>query len=124
MTVLEKNIEAMLGELSARSQTETEFIQKLSDAINAVDDKLLRDVRRVSLQHEIRREAILTELQTLASQLCTLPVRQRPPVLPARDDPREQITFEDGEVARGADWRQAARNIQAELDATFEDLRH
>ena len=79
-THLHQNVDDMLADLTERSRTETEFVRRLSDAIRRVDDQLLRDVRNVSLQHEVRREAILGELQTLAGRLCALPARAAPMV--------------------------------------------
>ncbi|MFT3730762.1 MAG: hypothetical protein QM780_04940 [Hyphomicrobium sp.] len=75
MTDLSKNVEEMMTRLAENARTEAEFVRTLSDALRRVDEQLLRDVRNVAVQHELRREAILGELQELAVRLCALPVR-------------------------------------------------
>lgn len=139
MTHIEHNVEGMLAELTERSQTETEFVRRLSDAIRRVDDQLLRDVRSVSLQHEVRREAILGELQGLAVRLCALPARAAPMAAiggARREDVRTAIEAApvNGHVPTdanghrhgdanghtlGGDWRRAAQAIDEELEMTF-----
>ena len=118
MTALPDNIEALLDKLTANSRNELELIRTLSEAIRRVDDQLLREIRSVSVAHEIRRETIVGELQTLANRLCALPVRSfnaniKPAIagagMPA-PDPAEEIN--NGPASgSGADWRQAAQNI-------------
>lgn len=124
MTGIQNNIDDMIARLAGHSRTELEFMRTLSDAIRRVDEQLLRDVRSVSVAHEIRRESILTELQSLASRLCALPVRN--PERAAIDQQRTPGVENaiDPDARHGADWRQAALNIQNELDTTFGDLRH
>ena len=125
MTHLHQNVDDMLAELTERSQTEKEFVRRLSDAIRRVDDQLLRDVRNVSLQHEVRREAILGELQTLAGRLCALPARAAPMVAIdqlRREDVRaaiEAAPVTSDANGHGGDWRRAAQAIDEELEMTF-----
>ncbi len=47
----------------------------LSDELNQLDQQLqlLRDLRTVFAEHELRREKILRELQVLADNMCILP---------------------------------------------------
>ncbi|HML28211.1 MAG TPA: hypothetical protein PKE16_05105 [Hyphomicrobium sp.] len=130
MTDLSKNIEEMLGRLAENARTEQDFVRTLSDALRRVDEQLLRDVRNVSLQHELRREAILGELQELAVRLCALPVRGPGPGVAAIDQQMHQVQAEiepPPGMAAGADWRQAAQNMQNmndEFDFTFNTPRH
>ena len=95
------------------------------------DEHLLREVRSVTLQHEVRREAIFGELQNLATRLCSLPVMNGAASMAAID----QQTHTNGHAAidavqsnaGGADWRQAAQNINEdhdEFDFEFAAHRH
>ena len=73
--------------------------------------------------HEIRREAIVGELQHLASRLCALPAREivHEP-LPAIDQAtavEEPVSVEPPAGGRAGDWRQAAQRIDAELEQYF-----
>ena len=96
-----------------------------------VDEHLLREVRSVTLQHEVRREAIFGELQNLATRLCSLPVMNGAASMAAID----RQTHTNGHAAidavqsnaGGADWRQAAQNINEdhdEFDFEFAAHRH
>jgi len=129
MADLSKNIEEMLSRLAENARTEQDFVRTLSDALRRVDEQLLRDVRNVSLQHELRREAILGEMQELASRLCALPVRGPSPQVATIDQqghhhPHAEIEPPPG-MAAGADWRQATQNIHNdEFDFTFNSPRH
>lgn len=132
MTDLSKNVEEMLSRLAENARTEQDFVRTLSDALRRVDEQLLRDVRNVSLQHELRREAILGELQELASRLCALPVRGPAQPVQAIDqqDHHHQVQAEiepPPGMAAGADWRQAAQNMQNmndEFEFSFNAPRH
>lgn len=133
MTDLSKNIEEMLSRLAENARTEQDFVRTLSDALRRVDEQLLRDVRNVSLQHELRREAILGELQELATRLCALPVRGPSPAVAAIDQQDHHHHQIQGEIepppgmTAGADWRQAAQNMQNmtdEFDFSFNTPRH
>ncbi|MET0431541.1 MAG: hypothetical protein ABWZ86_03605 [Hyphomicrobium sp.] len=127
MTGLSKNVEEMLGRLAENARTEQEFVQTLSDALRRVDEQLLRDVRNVSLQHELRREAILGELQELATRLCALPVRGPDPAttIDHHGHPvQAEIAPPPHNMHAGADWRQATQNIGDEFDFRFNTPRH
>jgi hypothetical protein len=127
MTDLSKNVEEMLGRLAENARTEQDFIRTLSDTIRRVDEQLLRDVRNVALQHELRREAILGELQELAVRLCALPVRGPSPAVATIDQhghPMQAEIEPPPGMNSGADWRQAAQNMHDEFDFTFNTPRH
>lgn len=137
MTDLSKNVEDMLSRLAENARTEQDFVRTLSDALRRVDEQLLRDVRNVSLQHELRREAILGELQELATRLCALPVRGPQPAVTTIDQ-QGHLDHQQGHhphpghaeiepppgLNAGADWRQAAQNMHDEFDFTFNQPRH
>ena len=120
MTGLHQNIEDILARLLEKSRGELDLSRTLADAIRRVDEHLLREVRSVTLQHEVRREAIFGELQNLATRLCSLPVMNGAASMAAID----QQTHTNGHAAidavqsnaGGADWRQAAQNINEDHD--------
>jgi hypothetical protein len=131
MTGLHQNIEDILARLLEKSRGELDLVRTLADAIRRVDEHLLREVRSVTLQHEVRREAIFGELQNLATRLCSLPVMNGAASMAAID----QQTHTNGHAAidavqsnaGGADWRQAAQNINEdhdEFDFEFAAHRH
>lgn len=131
MTGLHQNIEDMLARLLEKSRGELDLVRTLADAIRRVDEHLLREVRSVTLQHEVRREAIFGELQNLATRLCSLPAMNNGPAMAAID----QQTHTNGHAAidavqssaGGADWRKAAQNINEdhdEFDFEFAAHRH
>ncbi len=130
MTGLHQNIEAMLARLSDNARNEQDFVRQLSDAIRRVDEQLLRDVRNVAMQHELRREAILGELQDLATRLCALPAPRAQPVQVAAIDQQGEQPYAQAEIEAaqngqgGADWRQAAQNIHDEFDFNIASHRH
>ncbi|MBA2127664.1 hypothetical protein DLM45_15745 [Hyphomicrobium methylovorum] len=139
MTRLHQNVEELLARLTEDSQGEMELVRALGDAIRRVDEQLLREVRTVTVQHEMRREAILGELQTLAGRLCVLPApsAQKPSVTAIDQQARyeqqaidRQPRYETQEIDAphnvngGADWRQATQNISDDFEFTFNEPRH
>ena len=54
------------------------LIQSVGDELGGVDEQLLRDLQGIALEHEMRREEILRELQVLADSigflLCAEPI--------------------------------------------------
>lgn len=165
MTVLSQNVEDMLKRLETHSKSELNLIRALSDAIRQVDEATLRELRNLTLTHELRRESILGELQMLAGRLCQLPARPVSPVKAAIEQPASQAKAHahtldaaagdshngtrhsaplpnmamqnghlhgdilhagvmhtpplHGDVRTGGDWRQAAQNIEDDLDYAF-----
>ncbi len=122
MAALSKNVEEMLIRLAENARTEQDFVLTLSDAIRRVDEQLLRDVRNVALQHELRREAILGELQDLANRLCALPTRAPAQPIAAIDQQHGDQTRAEIDAAlngQAGDWRQAAQNMHDEFEFTF-----
>lgn len=143
MSALPQNVHELLTRLNETSRNELDLVRDLSEAIRRADDQLLKEVRSVSMLHELRREAIVNELQHLAQRLCALPAReahretlaaidapshavqsQVPPAAAeaaAPDGEVEEavITVESPAVGRAGDWRQAAQRIDAELAQYF-----
>jgi hypothetical protein len=119
MTGLPENIEQMLQRLMENSKSELDIVRQLADGIRDADDRMLREVRSVALQHDVRREAIFGELQELAARLCKLPARTILTPVNGRGYTRGHAAIEgrNGHVdaQSGGDWRQAAQKIDEEL---------
>lgn len=123
---LPRNVEDLLNRLTENSRNELSLVRTLSEAVRRADEQVLRELRAMSLQHELRRETILDELQGLASRLCALPARPvvHAPRATIEQQPAQQPAVADEPVppvtnGNGADWRKAAQNIQDDLDYTF-----
>jgi len=115
MTTLTQQIEALRLRMNQLASGEQELVRALGDALSRADQKLLQDVRSVALEHEVRRGAILNELQSLAQRMGTLP-RPRGPFAALEETPLDLQSREAAPpTAGGGDWRKAAANIQDEL---------
>ena len=119
MTTLLQQIEEMRIQVNELASGEQKLLNALGDALTRADHKLLHDVRNVTVEHERRRGMILKELQTLALCIGAFP-DQREPIAALEEAPRNISSFansytEEPIVGRG-DWRQAANNIQDELE--------
>jgi len=121
MTELVEEMRARLNQIAGAKQA---LVRALGEALSRVDHKLLQDVRNISTDHESRRGAILHELQTLASRIGAFPAaRERAPGLEFGNPAAKPIAAVNGNrnpFSRG-DWRQAANNIEDELDIYFQD---
>ena len=123
MTTLIEQIEEMRVRMNELAAGEQELVRALGDALSHADRKLLQDVRGVAEEHEVRRGAILKELQSLAARMGALPRPRRPFAaleeaavdLPSHESPQAAL--------RGGDWRQAAANIREELTSHFNGRR-
>jgi hypothetical protein len=115
MTTLIEQIEQMRLRMNQLAGGEQDLIRALGEALSRADQKLLQDVRSVAQEHEARRGAILTELQSLAARIGALP-RARGPVATLEEAPLDLAAQEPQQPAIGrGDWRQAAANIKDEL---------
>lgn len=137
------NITEVLSRLNETARDELQMVVALSDAIRQADEQLLREVRSVNIQHEIRRDEILMELHTLATRLCALPNRPMPPRMIGEHDAQAALphhngkgnTHDDAAPRRnghavppplasdpsfaGGNWREATQRIDDELQETF-----
>ena len=111
-------VEDMRARLDAIADTEQALVRALGEALNRVDHKLLHDVRSITTEHETRRGAILLELQGLASRIGAFPsARESRAGIEYEATARPIVSANDPEPAFGrGDWREAANNIQQELD--------
>ncbi|MFN0218139.1 MAG: hypothetical protein ACKVP4_04895 [Hyphomicrobium sp.] len=118
MQDLPDDVKNMLAKLAESSRGELDLMRTLAEAIRRADEQILRDVRNLTVQHEMRREEIFGELQNLAARLCAVPARARMTMVAQQPPPRVALdapTLQNG----GGDWRQAARRIDDELEDTF-----
>jgi len=108
-----QQIDEMRGKLNDISGDEKTLVKALSDALNRLDQQLLNDVRNIATDHEARREAILAELQSLAAGIGMF----RPPLEGPADGAQSYVSSQahHQSIAPG-DWRQAASNIEEELE--------
>ena len=110
---LRQHVEDMRTSVTQTASNEQSLVKSLGDALNHVDQQLLRDIRKVAAEHEARRAVIFNELQALA---CNIGVFQPAPevtTLPAHTEGHHPYFPAVG------DWRQATRNLtyQDEFEA-------
>ena len=119
MTMLLKQIEAMRARMNELATGEQAIIRTLGEALAAVDQRLIEDVRHVAAAHEARRGTILRELKMLAERMGALHHPQAP--VTALEDASQEVPPQqtDPLLNGGADWRLAAANIRDELDNHF-----
>ena len=124
MTKMIQLVEEMRARLNQITDTEQALVRALGEALSRVDQKLLQDVRTITTDHESRRGVILHELQSLASRIGTFPpAREQVPGLEFGNPVAKPVAAVNGSrtpLSRG-DWRQAANNIEDELDIYFQD---
>ena len=112
MTKLRQHIDEMRASLTQTATGEQSLVKSLGDALNHVDQQLLREIRKAATEHEARRAVIFNELQALA---CNIGVFQPPPdkgMIPQQNDGHPYLPTV-------GDWRQATRNLtyQEEFEA-------
>lgn len=123
MTKMLQYVDDMRARLTEVANTEQTLIRALDQALMQVDQELLADVRDLTMAHEARRVAILSELQGLASRIGAFPVtiERASPALeqaPAQSAQPPPLP-ENVEAVRAGDWRQAVSNIKDDLDTYF-----
>jgi hypothetical protein len=117
-------VEEMRARLKQVTDNEQTLVRALGEALQRVDQRLLQDVRSIATEHEIRRGAILHELQSLASRIGAFPTaREAVPGLEHAETGPKSIAAANGNerVFNGGDWRQAATNIGDELETYFRE---
>jgi len=112
MTKLLQHIEEMRARLKEVADNEQSLVRALGEALSRLDQQLLRDVRTIATEHEVRREAILGELQNLAAGVGMF---RAPLHTPAEPQAYMPANGHKQAIAPG-DWRQATSNIEDEYD--------
>ena len=103
MTTLIQQIEEMRIRMNDLATKEQGLVRALGDALARADQTLLQDVRSVAAEHEVRRGAILNELQMLAARMCALH-KPREPFAAIEEAPPPLTRNPDV----GSPWRQLA----------------
>jgi hypothetical protein len=125
MTNIIQLVEEMRAKISQVTHAEEELVSTLRDALSRFDEKLLHDVRTISTEHETRRGLSLCELQHLSARIGTFPTDGAG--MSGVEDANIQampIAADGAAIAKGfrrGDWRQAASNIEDDLDGFFEE---
>ena len=119
MRELLKQLEEMHMRIAETATSEETLVKALADALNRLDQQLLADVQSIATEHEVRRGAILEELQGLAAGIGMF--RAPLPAVAARRDLEPEVTSyvspnEQQYAISAGDWRQATSNIRDELD--------
>jgi hypothetical protein len=121
MTDMIELVEEMRAKIGQIASAEEELVGSLRDALSRVDDKLLREVRTITTDHEARRGHSLHELRRLSSRIGTFPAAHA--TMSAVEDARPQATpiaAGDGTAVvsgfRHGDWRQATGNVEHALE--------
>ena len=103
MTKLRKHIDEMRASVTQTATGEQSLVKSLGDALNHVDQQLLRDLRKVATEHEARRAVIFNELQALACSIGVFQPPQEMGVIPQQNDGQYFPAV--------GDWRQATMNL-------------
>ena len=120
MTNIIHLVEEMRAKISQITDAEEELVWSLRDTLSRVDEKLLQDVRSLTIEHETRRDRSLQELELLSARIGCFPVACEAMRAVENANPAAtQIVAADG--FRRGDWRPAASNIEDELDGFFEE---
>jgi hypothetical protein len=135
-TQLSSSVQELLTRLTENSRSELQLVRSLTEALRRADEQVVREVRNATLQHEIRREALLDELHMLGSRLCRLPAVRSDRATRAAIDHASHYprpTYADHAVDvtpaygpadtpqahSGGHWRDAAQAIDDDLEFTF-----
>jgi hypothetical protein len=118
MRKLLQQLEEMHIRIAETATCEETLVKAMAEALSRLDQQLLADVQSIASEHEVRRTAILEELQGLAGSIGMF----RAPLPLSHAAPREietDVAYYAAPEApqQGADWRQAASNIRDEFDA-------
>jgi len=116
MTKLLAHIEDMRARLKEVADNEQALVKALGDALDRLDQALLRDVQSVASAHEERREAILGELQGLASGIGMFRAPLAPPAREELPSYMPSVEHAHAQAIAPGDWRRATSNIEDELD--------
>lgn len=121
MRELLKQLEEMHMRIAETATGEETLVKALADALSRLDQQLLADVQTIATEHEVRRGAILDELQGLAGSIgmfrAPLPaVTARPELEPAV--PSYMFPSEPQYAIGAGDWREATSNIRDEIDGS------
>jgi hypothetical protein len=115
MRKLLQQLDEMHIRIAETATSEETLVKALGDALQRLDQQLLQDVQNIATEHEVRRGAILEELQGLATGIGMF----RPPLaVSARPDMEPESLPANGQAyaITAGDWREATSNIRDDFD--------
>jgi hypothetical protein len=123
MTNIIHLVEEMRAKISQITEAEEELVWSLRDTLSRVDEKLLHDVRSIAIEHEARRGRSLHELELLSARIGVFPTGREAmrAVENASPTAMQIVPANVADGFRRGDWRQAASNIEDELEGFFEE---
>ena len=123
-TTLAEQIEEMRVQMHRLARREQELVGALGQTLKRADAKLLQAVHNVAIEHELRRQGILGELQALAARVGTLPLRKAS--VASLENVRGGLsTYEAANLpASHRSERLAATTTLRDRSSTEKDLRH
>jgi hypothetical protein len=110
MRELLQQLEEMHMRIAETATHEETLVKALGDALIRLDQQLLADVQNIASEHEVRRTAILGELQGLASSIGMFQLPR--PVEAQRVDIEAEVA---AYIPSAGDWREATSNIRDEM---------
>ncbi len=110
MRKLLQQLEEMHIRIAETATHEETLVRALGEALSRLDEQLLSDVQSIASEHEVRRTAILGELQGLASSIGMF---QLPRPGSATEIEADATTY----LPSAGDWRQATSNIRDDVEA-------
>jgi hypothetical protein len=119
-------VEDLRQQLDTIVDTEHTLVASLRDALDRFDQKLLQDVRNITVEHETRRGVILSELQTLASRLGAFQVPREARLGSNRAVPEARPSLPSNGQQRAVQdvaWREITGRLDSELDQYFRQRR-
>ncbi len=113
MTKLLQHLEEMRLRLGEAARDERALVQALADALNRLDEQLLRDVRTIGTEHELRREEIHGELRHLADGIGMFRRPLAPPQVPEGLLHHRRTNGLLERIIAPGDWRQPMSKVES-----------
>jgi hypothetical protein len=110
MRGLLQQLEEMHMRVAETASHEEALVKALAEALARLDEQLLADVQTIASEHEVRRTAILGELQGLASSIGMFQVPRA--AVTARQDIEVEATHY---IPSAGDWREAMNNLREDI---------
>jgi len=126
MAKLLQQIDHVSTHLTETFRNEQALVKSLGDALNDLDQRLLRDIRQIGADHQTRRGSILDALEDLAASIGSFQPQQETPAPQLAVSPQplaaprpapvpEQVDYGYHYTPPG-DWRQATKNVNLQDD--------
>ncbi len=130
MAKLLQQIAHVSTHLAETFRNEQALVKSLADDLNNLDQQLLRDIRQVAADHQIRRGTIFNALVDLAGSIGMFPPQHEHRLPEPVTTPQpgavvpEQIDYGHQYGLPAGDWREATKNesLQDELEVHLNGL--